>query len=154
MPSPLIRSLIERHGIAHLDGDTIDEFLQSHDDVVLFFTENPHQFPESNDVAVVLPELLKAFDGRLTAAVVHRDAERALQKRYGFTAWPALVFLRRGKYLGIITRVQDWNGYLSEIERLLNSAPSQPPAFKIAVVAVAAHTSTPTQPSPIEGEGV
>lgn len=138
MPSALIRSMIEKHGYPLLTEAEVDDFLLAHEHVVLFFVENPAHFPESDDVAVILPELMKVFAGRLTAAVVHRDSERALYRRYGFDGWPALVFLRRGAYLGVITRVQDWSVYLEEIERLLAAEPGQPPAFKIPVVNQAA----------------
>ena len=132
--SPLISNLIEQQGYPLLTQGTADAFLQAHENVVLFFTENPLHFPESNDVAVILPELMKAFAGRLVAAVIDQASERALHQRYGFNGWPSLVFLRRGDYLGAITRVQDWNVYLQEIERLLGSEPTRPPAFKVPVV--------------------
>ncbi len=134
MSSTLIHNMIEKYGYPVLTEETVDAFLESHEHVVLFFTENPSHFPESDDVAVILPEVMKVFAGRLAAAVIHRKSERALNRRYGFDGWPALVFLRRGEYLGVITRVQDWQVYLDEIERLLSSRPSSPPAFKIPVV--------------------
>ncbi len=134
MPSPLIRRLTEQCRYPVVGVENIDAFLQSHDDVVLFFSENPAQYPESNDVAVILPELMKALGGVLTAAVVNRDSDRELQKRYGFLRWPALIFLRRGEYLGVITQVRDWNVYLGEIDRILKSAPSRPPGSRIPVV--------------------
>jgi hydrogenase-1 operon protein HyaE len=139
MPSPLIRRMLERYGYPVLDQDSIDGFLASHDQVVLLFAENPQQFPESNDVAVILPELIKAFDGRLEAALIDRKAEHELQRRYGFGTWPALVFLRRGEYLGVITQVQNWDDYLREIDRLLASEPVKAPGFKIPVVSEPAH---------------
>lgn len=137
MPSPLIRRLSEQDHYPIVDVENLDAFLQSHDDVVLFFTENPAQYPESNDVAVILPELVKVYGGALTAAVVDRDSDRELQKRYGFLRWPALVFLRRGEYLDVITQVQDWNVYLDEINRILKLAPSRPPGNRIPVVGAA-----------------
>ena len=46
---------------------------------------------ETLDLAVVLPQLLKSFPQRLSAAVIARSAEKAVQARYGFRTWPALV---------------------------------------------------------------
>lgn len=123
MTSPLIDNLSERHGFPLLTEAAVDAFIGERENVVLFFTENPTQYPESNDVAVILPELLKAFGGQLDAAVIHRDAERALQPRYGFSQWPALVFLRRGQHLGTISRVQSWEHYVREISALLQESP-------------------------------
>ena len=135
MSSVLIDRLVNELGYPRLDESTIDGFINGHRHCVLFFTEDPRSFPESNDVAVILPELTKHFAGRLAAAVVAREAERTLMKRYGFQAWPALVFLRRGEYLGAITRVQDWTDYLEQIEQLLAATPSRPPV-KIGIPVV------------------
>ena len=70
-------------------------------------------FPESHDVAVILPELVKAFSGRLQAAVIRKAIERELQARFRFTGWPSLVFLRSGEYLGVITGIKNWQEYMA-----------------------------------------
>jgi hydrogenase-1 operon protein HyaE len=126
--------MIERYAYPVLDEGNFDDFLSSHHEVVLFFAENPKQFPESDDVAMILPELVKAFEGRLQAALISRKAERRLQSRYGFNTWPALVFLRDGEYLGVINQVQNWDDYLREIQRVLDSEPARTLNFKIPVI--------------------
>ncbi len=134
MPSPLIRNMVEQYAYPVLDENCLEAFLADNHEVVLFFAENPTQYPESNDVAMILPELVKAFAGRLQAALVAKSAERRRQARYGFGTWPALVFLRDGQYLGVITQVQNWEDYLREIRRLLDSQPVRAPGFKVPVV--------------------
>lgn len=134
MSSALIEDMIEQHGYPVLTTESIDGFLASHDDVVLFFTENPQHFPESNDVAVILPELVRYFGGRLSAAVIDTVSERELYRRYNFTAWPSLVFLRRGDYLGTISRVQDWQVYTREIDTLLTSPPRPAPHPQVPII--------------------
>lgn len=126
MSAPLER-LTTQHGFPLLDEKSVDDFLSGHEFSVLFFTEDPVRYPASNDVAVILPELVKAFAGQFAVAVVDRSAERALQANYGFSAWPALVFFSRGKYLGAITRVRNWGDYIADIRRILATKPSQPP---------------------------
>ncbi len=101
---------------------------------MLFFAGDPKTVRDSTDVAVVLPELVNAFDGRLIPGVVAADSERDLQRRYGFTAWPALVFLRDGGYLGAITRIQNWSEYLRDISALMEAEIRRPPGFAIPVV--------------------
>jgi len=133
MPSPLITAMLEKHRYPVLDKDNLSEFLQNNAEVVLFFAENPKQYPESNDVAMILPELVKAFQGRFQAALVSAAFERTLQKQYGFDTWPALVFLRNGQYLGTISKVQNWEDYLRMIERILDSEPARVPGIGIAV---------------------
>lgn len=132
MFSPLVQNMIEHYAYPVLTVDTLEEFIEAQGDVVLFFTEDARRFPETNDVAMILPELVKAFDGQFAAAVVALPDQRKLQMRYGFRAWPALVFLRNGDYLGAIARVQDWNVYLVEIDRILAAEPSRPPSYIIA----------------------
>jgi hydrogenase-1 operon protein HyaE len=127
MSSALIERLSRELGYAVVDVDSIDGFLDRHPESVLFFTENPASFPESDDVAVILPELIAAFNGRITPAVVARDAERILQKRFHFQRWPTLVFCRGDGYLGAISRVRDWSDYIDEINNILAGEPHPAP---------------------------
>lgn len=134
MSSPLINRLVEELGYPCLDQNSFDAFIRSTPLSVLFFTEDPKRFPESNDVAVILPELVKQFP-QLTPAVVDRSAEKALQGRYNFAVWPALVFLKEGRYLSAITKVQDWDNYLADIPSILALEPRRDPGIGIPVVA-------------------
>lgn len=133
MPSPLINRLVDELDYPLLDQSNFDDFIKSAPFSVLFFTEAPKRFPESNDVAVILPELVKNFP-QLTPAVVSTDAEKALQGRYNFTVWPALVFLKEGRYLGTITKVQNWDVYMAEIGSILALEPKRDPGIGIPVV--------------------
>ncbi|MCQ8130374.1 hydrogenase [Methylomonas rivi] len=117
-----------------LDADNYDNFVYSHDTVVLFFRNDPTLFPESQDVQVILPELLKVFNSQLQGAVIDRSIERELQARFHFTTWPALVFLRRGEYLGVITGIKDWQEFGQEFARILALQPKQPPRFDLEKV--------------------
>ena len=128
--SPLLQSIIERHGYRVIEEDSLDDAVEALEHCVLFFGGDAQRMAESNDVAVVLPELEKAFGGAFTPLVVAREAERALQRRYRFNAYPTLVFLRRGAYLGAIQGVQDWIDYLQQIRAILTSEPGDPPPFK------------------------
>nr|WP_294506703.1 hypothetical protein [uncultured Rhodopila sp.] len=126
--SSLIDSLSSRHGIPTVDGDSIDAFLApaaaepAH--TLLFFTGDPAQRGESNDVAVVLPELLAAFRGRLRAAVVARAAEDALKARFHVQILPSLVVTRGPAPLGVLPRIRDWSDYVATLQTLL--APAAP----------------------------
>ena len=134
MNTTLIERLFSEHGYPEINRDNHDEFVNLSGACVLFFTGDPNKFRETNDVAVILPELINVYRGRLRAGVVSRSAEVELQMLYGFKAWPALVFLRDGGFLGTITGVQNWSDYLDEIETLLAAEPTRPPGFKIPVV--------------------
>lgn len=134
MPSPLIENMIEQYEYPVLSEETLDDYINAQQECVLFFTENPKQFPESDDVAMILPEIIKAYGGRLKAAVISTDSQRKIQKKYGFNEWPTLIFLREGKYLGTISRVQDWADYLENINEILASEPKHAPGIGIPVV--------------------
>jgi len=129
----LIENMINRYGYPVLTEKTHDDFVKEQEECVLFFTDNPARFPESNDVAMILPELVKEYGGRFSAAVIDQSAQRPLQARYGFNEWPTLVFLRRGQYLGHISRVQDWMDYIVMINQIVTSEPRPAPGIGIAV---------------------
>jgi len=133
MFTPLVQNMIEQYDYPVLTAETLDDFLESSGEVVLFFTENAQKFPETNDVAMILPELVKAFRGRFSAAIIALADQRKLQMHYGFREWPTLVFLRYGEYLGAISRVQDWDVYLADTRRILAAEPSKPPEFNLPV---------------------
>ncbi len=133
MFSPLIESMIEQYEYPIISKENLDEFAASHEIVVLFFTENAQRFPEANDVAIILPELVKTFDGKFSAAVVAFADQRQLQMCYGFREWPTLLFLKNGEYLGVISQVQDWGYYLEEINQILASEPSKPPRVVVPI---------------------
>lgn len=138
MTAPLIKQLQTRHGLPLLDADSYDHFVYGNEIVVLFFCNDPVLFPESHDVAVILPELLKAFR-QLQGAVISSAIERELQARFRFTSWPSLVFLQKGEYLGVITGIRDWPAYMQETAAILAAIPSQPPGFDLDKVCGAAH---------------
>jgi len=132
-PAPLIDRLINELDYPVLDLNTIDDFLAANEHSVLFFCEDIKRFPETNDVAVVLPELISVFP-TLVPAIISRDDEKKLQSLYGFRAWPALVFMRGDQYLDAITGIQDWTDYIQQIKTILTSEPSRPLSIGIPVV--------------------
>ncbi len=134
MSHPLIERLTSEYGVPVIGLDDHETFISTPGMTVLFFAGDPKRYRETTDVAVVLPELLAAFDNKLRAGLVSRDAEIELQKHYGFRQWPSLVFLRDGGYLGVISRIKNWSEYLDEIQELSQAETRRPPGFSIPVV--------------------
>lgn len=134
---PLIERLVREFDLPEIGAGQADSFLEGPGDAVLFFTEEPKKYPESADVAVILPELMKAFPGRFRAAVIARESERELQKRFGFARWPALVFVRAGDVVGTITGVHDWEEFVGAVGKMLDS----PTRRQIAAAAVRANAT-------------
>lgn len=136
MSHPLIDRLVTELGYADISLAACDEFVAAPGMNVLFFPGDAATVRDATDVAVVLPELVAAFAGRLRPGVV-RDVfgdGDVLRRRYGFKEYPALVFIRAGDYVGTLTRIQDWSDYLDKISALLISAPRRAPGFSIPVV--------------------
>lgn len=133
---PLIDHLLETHGYPDIDLANHDDFVAEPGMNVLFFPGDPATVRDATDVAVVLPELVAAFEGRLQPGIVtdvYGDGV-ALKRRYGFTEFPALVFVRSGGYVGTVARIRDWAEYLEGIAALFDAEPKRPPGFSIPVV--------------------
>ncbi len=128
--------MIEQYQYPVLDETNLDDFISSNKECILFFTENPRRFPESDDVAMILPELVKEYENRFVAAVIAEKDQRQLQMKFGFKKWPSLVFIRDGEYLGVISKVQDWRDYIIKINELLESKTQSAPGFIIPVKSI------------------
>ena len=130
---PLIAGLFSRHGYDDVRAESFDAFARRPGHTLLFFTEDPARFKETLDLAVIVPELARAFPGRFAVGVLLPEAARAVQPRYGFRRWPALVVVRDGEYVGAVDGLRNWDEYLAEVAALLAAAPSRPPTVGIAV---------------------
>lgn len=93
--------------------------------------------PESWDVAVVLPEVIRACDGVRAVALEPADSAQ-LAARYGIDKYPSLVVLREGRYTGVIEGMQDWEPFCTELARLAVAEPRRPPSLRIPIVTEAA----------------
>lgn len=136
MSHALIERLTAHYGYPVVSLASHDEFINRPGLRVLFFPGDPTTVRDATDVAVVLPELIQAFDGRLRPGVVTDTFGdgKALKHRYGFGKYPALVFLRDGEYVGAIERIQDWADYIARVEEFMVAPPRRPPGIGIPVV--------------------
>ena len=136
MSHALIDRLVGDFGYTEVSMENHDDFIATPGMNVLFIPGDPKTVKDATDVAVVLPELMKAFHGRLNAGVVtdtFGDGVK-LKRLYGFTHFPSLVFVRDGGYIGTISRVRDWQEYLVLINELLVAEPRRRPGIAIEVV--------------------
>lgn len=138
---PLLDQLVSRHGFTPLDADSIDAFAASAGHALLVFTEDPVRYKETLDLAVIAPEIARAFDGRFRVGVLLPAAARKVAPRYGFARWPALVMLKDGAYVGAIDGLRNWDEYLDETMQLLAREPTRPPSVGIAIRSAAAPDS-------------
>ena len=117
--SPPLRRLLQMPGITALGQDDVDAFT-ARDLTALFFTGNPSRYPEIDDLAVVLPELLKEFPGQFRIGVIDPDAEKKLAVRFKISVRPTLLFLRDGTVVLSLPRMRDWSVYIEEISKILS----------------------------------
>lgn len=129
----LIARLVERHG-AQWAGAPDAAALAAPGDCALLIAGDPVRFPEGLDVAVVLPELQRAFGARFRIAVAEPGAEDSLAARYGAQRRPALVFLRDGGYVATVSGMLDWDEYLRQVGAALALPVSRAPGVGIPVV--------------------
>jgi len=133
MTHVLVDRLMTELGYTEIDAQNHDAFVARDGMNVLFFPGDPNTVKDATDVAVVLPELVAAFDGQLNPGVVTDTFGdgKDLKRKYGFSHFPALVFVRGGEYVGAISRIQDWADYLEQISELLVAPPRRAPGFGI-----------------------
>jgi len=132
--APLVQRLAREFGATWVDETSVVDWTAGGGDRVVLLAGDPVRFPEGVDVAAVLPELMKTFPKRFTVAVVPRENEDAVAKRYGSQRWPTLLFFRDGQYVTAIAGMQDWDVYLSGVAAALTMPPSRPPTIGIPVV--------------------
>jgi len=132
---PLLGRLVELCAATVLEPGDLDAWAGGQGAALLVFTEDPVLYRETLDLAVIVPELAQALAGRFRTGLLLPATARLLAPRYGFRRWPALVLLRDGLYVGAIDGLRDWQVYVEELSRLLESEPTRPPSVGIAVSA-------------------
>lgn len=132
--APLVMRLARDFAAAWVDEHSVAEWAAGGGDRVVLLAGDAVRFPEGQDVAAVLPELMKQFAGRFQVAVVPRDNEDAVARRYGSQRWPTLLFFRDGHYVTAIAGMQDWDVYLQGVAAALAMPPSRPPTIGIPVL--------------------
>jgi len=130
---PLLDQLFTRHGFTRVAADTLDAFAAAPGHALLVFTEDPQRYKETLDLAVIAPEVAKAFAGRFRVGVLLPPDARKAATRYGFARWPAVVMLKDGTYVGAIDGLRNWDEYVEGVQRLLDAEPTRAPTVGIAV---------------------
>lgn len=131
--SPLIDRLVSAHGATWLTADNVADWAAAGGDRVILLAGDPVRFPEALDVAVVLPELRQHFAQRFAVGVAVREHEDAIAKRYGSIRWPALVFVRDGQYVTVLSGMLDWDVYVERVAEALAMPASRAPTIGIPV---------------------
>jgi hydrogenase-1 operon protein HyaE len=124
MSFPFLDALIQRAGLPLVDETNIDAFLAPAEGecrhALLFFSGAAAPRPESSDVAAVLPEILRAFAGRLRGAIVAPEAEARLKGRFQVFVAPSLSVTRGAEPVAVMPKILDWADYVHKIEAALD----------------------------------
>lgn len=120
MTSPLLQRLTDELGWPSLETpEALDAYLARPGIHGLFVTGDPAKNLETNDAAVILPELMAATGGAFDCAVVAQTIERAVRERFEVWPTPSLILVAEGAALGAIPRVRDWDDYLARVRAIL-----------------------------------
>jgi hydrogenase-1 operon protein HyaE len=136
--SQLLERLQKQSQIDLLGEAAFEAFISEAGDGMVLFTQEPEQQPETWDVAVILPEVLKLTGNRLRAAIISPELARKEKNRYGVTRWPSLVFVRDGGYVGVIDGMRNWDEYIREIAAMLEKPTGRAPSIGIPVMSTGA----------------
>ena len=121
MGHPLIDRLIDELGWPHLTTDEdVLTFVGRPGAHALFMPGDWRRNLETPDVAVIVPELVAAFQGRFDCAVVSDEMHDEVKNSSGINKTPSLIFYRAGECLGGIPKVRDWDDYMARISRFLD----------------------------------
>jgi len=86
----------------------------------MLLTDDPQRNLEILDACVILPEALKGLPEQVSRLVAGPDCSPELMQRYGIAfRGPAVVFLRDGQYVGVLTGIRNWGEYQTEVQRLM-----------------------------------
>lgn len=120
MTHPLVSRLTAEIGWPDLnDADALNGFVTAPGVHVVFVPGDAQRNLETPDVAVILPELHMAFQGRFDCAVVGDAIEEQLRSDTGVFKTPSLIFYRDGHVIGSIPKVRDWSEYVERITQIL-----------------------------------
>ena len=125
-----VNRLITQYDVHDFTGVALDAFVRD-GLTLLFFTGDPIRYPEIDDVAVVLVELIKTCSGRFRCAIISPDHDGPAAARFGVTIRPTLVFVYDGAVMSSLPRMRDWSEYVEKISVHPDlSKPFQVPAVR------------------------
>ncbi|WP_425071428.1 hydrogenase accessory protein [Sagittula sp. S175] len=121
MTHPLISRLSDEFGWPAFDDiGSVEAYTAQEGVHVLFVPGDPVRNLETADVAVILPELKQAFQGRFDCAVVGNAVEEQVRNDTKVFKTPSLIFYRDGQMIGAIPKVRDWDDYMARVAHILS----------------------------------
>ena len=120
MSHPLITRLTEEFGYPLLETMAdVAVFTEAEGHHVIFVPGDVSRNLETPDVAVILPELRQAFQGKFDCAVAADSVEKELREAAKVYKTPSLIFYHNGVLTGGLPKVRDWSEYVQRITHIL-----------------------------------
>lgn len=120
MTHPLIDRLTTEFGWPRLTSEEeLEAFVTQPGAHALFVPGDAKRNLETADVAVILPELKLAFQGKFDCAVVDDAIETGLRESTKVLKTPSLIFYHDGAMIGALPKVRDWDEYMMRIAQIL-----------------------------------
>lgn len=129
----LLNRLASEAGIPTLRAADVPVHAAAEPLLALLFTGDPTRTPESWDVCVVLPDVVRTVPA-MRAATLAPDASRELAPAFGVDKLPSVVVLKHGEYAGVIEGMRDWLPFCAELAQLAVAPVRRPPGTGIPVV--------------------
>ncbi|EBA05810.1 hydrogenase accessory protein [Sagittula stellata] len=121
MSHPLITRLTTEFGWPRFeDMGSLEDWRGGAGAHVLFVPGDPARNLETADVAVILPELRQAFQGRFDCAVCGDAIEEQVRNETKVFKTPSLIFWRAGEMIGAVPKVRDWDDYMARVAHILS----------------------------------
>jgi len=131
-------SRLAQQGYQPVDAEHLDALALQSPMLVVMLNEDPLKYPEVLDNLVIVPQVLREFaSGTFQVAYADQVHSRRIAQRFGIVKYPALLFLRQGEYVGVITGLMNWPDIVQAFADKLTAATSRAPSVGIAVTVAA-----------------
>ena len=109
-------------GMTRINQDNFEAFRQTPGLALACLVDDPVMFKETFDMVVIGPELVRMFDGTLSAAGFSDPREgRAIASSLGIHRLPAVAVFRFGELMGAVEGLKTWAEYEKELVKILMS---------------------------------
>lgn len=119
---PLFVKLWNESGMTRINQDNFEAFRQTPGLALACLVDDPVMFKDTFDMVVIGPELVRMFDGTLSAAGFSDPREgRAIASSLGIHRLPAVAVFRFGELMGAVEGLKTWAEYEKELVKILMS---------------------------------
>ena len=116
---PIFNRLWGQEGFVRVNENNVRSLTEKKGLVLMVFADNPTTFKETIDIAVIAPEIAKAFAPHLAAKGFTDPAVgRAISMRFGLTRLPAVGCFRNGVWLGALQGLKVWDDYIKGLAEI------------------------------------